>query len=227
MSTTTISSRSKVATGINVFTLPPDRQKALLDTLSAINHEILVHKFPMNISANFHRGIDASIVINYNQYTDRASGQYLRTRPETAPLLKRSHDLCDKHEIRWYEVTEVVTADGAGHHIEISDAGGSLAVIGIFTVEPARQGELLALLTRYGQALQSAKMRSFRGMAIHRGYQPAHVASYEQWADADAYRHAMQVSPAAGLAKEIREAVAAGQLHIYDVVTVTRFDLTP
>ena len=96
MPTTTLSSHSKVATGINVFTLPPERQKALFDTLDAVNHEILTHKFPMNISSNFHRGIDASIVINYNQYTDRASGQYLRTRPETAPLLKRTHDLCDK-----------------------------------------------------------------------------------------------------------------------------------
>jgi len=220
-----ISSRGKVATGINVFTVLPDRQKALLDTLGAINHEILVHKFPMNISSNFHCAIDAPVIINYNQYTDRESGQYLRTRSETAPLLKRSHELSEKHEIRWYEVSNVIAADG-GYHIEISDAGGALAVIGIFTVEPGKQGEFLALLERYGQALRSAKARGFIGLAVHRGYHAAHVATYEQWASADAYRHAMQASPTAGLLTEIRETVTAGELHHYDVVAVTRFDLT-
>ena len=44
MPTTSISSHSKLATGINVFILPPERQQALLDTLHAINREILRHK---------------------------------------------------------------------------------------------------------------------------------------------------------------------------------------
>jgi hypothetical protein len=225
VATTTISSQGKVATGINVFTLPPERQKALFDTLDAINHEILTNKFPMNISSNFHRGIDASVVINYNQYTDRASGQYLRTRPETAPLLERTHDLCDKHEIRWYEVAEIVTADSANANMEISESRGIPAVIGIFTVQPERQGDLLALLARYGQTLNSAKARGFAGIAVHRGYHGAHVASYEQWASADAYRQAMQQAPAAGLLNQIRETADATELHIYDIVGVARFDL--
>jgi heme-degrading monooxygenase HmoA len=222
---TTLSSRSKVATGINVFTLPPERQTALFDTLDAINHEILTNKFPMNISSNFHRGIDASIVINYNQYTDRASGQYLRTRPETAPLLKRSHDLCDKHEIRWYEVAEIVTADGVSADMEIAASPGTAAVIGIFTIQPERQSDFLALLARYGQTLKSAEAPGFAGIAIHRGYQGAHVASYEQWTSADAYRQALQHAPTAGLVDQIRETADVTELHIYDVVRVTRFDL--
>ena len=71
MGNTTLASGSTLATGINVFTLPPERQQALIDTLYAVNHEIRTNKFAMNISASFHRGIDASIIINYNNESIR------------------------------------------------------------------------------------------------------------------------------------------------------------
>ena len=98
--TTVIRSGSTLVTGINVFTLPAERHEALIETLSAIDAEILKFKFPMNVSANFHRAIGAPIVLNYNQYTDRKSGQHLRTRETIAPLMKRTHELSDAHEIR-------------------------------------------------------------------------------------------------------------------------------
>jgi hypothetical protein len=223
MSTTTISSRGKLATGINIFTLPRDRQQALLETLSAINREILKHKYPMNISANFHRGIDASIVINYNQYADRASGQHLRTRPDAAPLLKRTHELSEKHEIRWYEVADIVTADGPADKLEISDNLGIVAVIGIFTVQPEKQSELLTLLRLYGEMLKGAKA-GFIGIATHRGYEGAYVASYERWASIDAYRQAINHVPVAEALKKVREIADVSDVHVYDVLSVTRFD---
>ncbi len=225
MATTIIASGSKLATGINVFTLPPERQAALIETLSAINHEIITHKFPMNVSANFHRGIDAPIVINYNQYTDRASGQYLRTRSETAPLLKRTHELSEKHEIRWYEVADVVAVAGPGDRIEIAEGRLGIAVIGIFTVEPGKQGSLLDLLKHYGETLKAARADGFIGIATHRGYQADHVSSYEQWTSVDAYRQAMAQSPALEALKQIRETASAVASHQYDVLSVTRFDL--
>lgn len=222
MSTTTIAQGSKLATGINIFTLPLERQQALLETLTAINREILKHKYPMNVSANFHRGIDASIVINYNQYTDRESGQHLRTRPDTAPLLKRTHELSEKHEIRWYEVADVVTAEGSADKIEISDDRGIVAVIGIFTVQPARQSELLTHLRLYGETLKGVTA-GFIGIATHRGYEGAYVASYEQWASVEAYRQAIKHAPVAGVLKEICDIADISELHPYDVLSVTRF----
>jgi quinol monooxygenase YgiN len=222
---TAISALSRVATGINVFTLPLERQAALLETLHAINHEILLHKFPMNVSSNFHRALDAPVIINYNQYTDRASGQYLRTRPETAPLLKRTHDLSDKHEIRWYEVEEVVTANGVNDRIEVSDAPDRKAAIGIFTVEPSRRREFLALLKHYGETLVGDKARGFIGLAVHRGYDDAQAATYEQWIDADAYRQATQHGRAASVLEEVRAAANDTHILLYEVLTVTRFDL--
>jgi antibiotic biosynthesis monooxygenase len=224
MAITTIAHGSTLASGINVFTLPRDRQPALIETLTAINHEILTHKYPMNVSANFHRGIDAPIVINYNQYTDRAQGQFLRTQANVAPLMKRTHDLSDEHEIRWYETADVVATEGAGDRIDISDDRGNIAAIGIFTVAPEKQSDLLALLRRYGEALKGARAPGFAGIATHRGYQGGQVASYEQWTNAAAYRAATGRGSAAEALDHIRAIAEASELHLYDVVSVTRFD---
>ena len=223
MPVTPIARGSKIATGINVFTLPPERQQALIETLTAINREILTHKYPMIVSANFHRAIDAPIIINYNQYTDRAQGQFLRTQANVAPLMKRTHDLSEKHEIRWYELGDVVTAEASDDRIEISDDGGMIGVLGIFTVAAEKQAELLALLKRYGEALKAAPARGFAGIATHRGFQPAHVASYEQWTSTDAYRQALASESVVDLLEQIRAAAEVTELHPFDIVSVTRF----
>ena len=223
MATTTISAAGKLATGINVFTLPPEQQQALLETLTAINREIQTHHYPMIVSANFHRAIDASIIVNYNQYTDRAQGQFLRTQPNAAPLMKRTHDLSETHEIRWYEVTEVVTATGPADRLEISDGSKTIAGLGVFTVAPEKQSDMLGVLRRYGETLRTARVPGFIGIAPHRGYQAAHVASYEQWTSADAYRQAIGQEPAAGALKRIRELAETTALHLYDIVSVTPF----
>lgn len=223
VSTTVISAASKLATGINVFTLPRERQTELIETLSAINREILQHKFPMNVSANFHRAIDAPIVINYNQYTDRSLGQFLRTQPTTAPLMKRTHELSEKHEIRWYEVTEIVTSNSANDRIEVSDAAKRPAAIGIVTVEPSQQAAILALFKRYGETLRAKRAPGFIGIALHRGDKPEHISTYEQWESVEAYREAMRMQPAASLLENIRKMAPATSLHLYEVVSVTPF----
>ena len=223
MAVTPIARGSTLATGINVFTLPAERQEALIETLTAINREILTHKYPMIVSANFHRATDAPIVINYNQYTDRAEGQFLRTQANVAPLMKRTHDLSEKHEIRWYATADIVAATAPEDRIEIRDDRGAIGVVGIFTVAAERQGELLGLLKRYGEALKAAHAPGFGGIATHRGYQQAHVASYEQWASAEAYRQAIASAPIADLLGKIRAAAESVELHPYDIVSVTRF----
>jgi hypothetical protein len=219
--TTIIRSGSTLVSGINVFTLPRDRHAALLETLDAIDDEILKFKFPMNVSANFHRAIDAPIVINYNQYTDRKAGRHLRTRETILPLMERTHELSDASEIRWYSVADVVTTDGADS-IEIADDRGKIGVIGIFTVAPEKQTDLLASLKRYGETVKSAP--GFGGLATHRGLEADHVSSYEIWGSADAYRQAAAQGPATGALADARAMAMVTALHPYEVVRVCRFN---
>jgi hypothetical protein len=218
--TTIIRSGSTLVSGINVFTLPRDRHAALLETLDAIDDEILKFKFPMNVSANFHRAIDAPIVINYNQYTDRNAGRHLRTRETILPLMERTHELSDASEIRWYSVADIVTTDGTDS-IEITDNRGKIGVIGIFTVAPEKQSDLLAGLKRYGETVKSVP--GFGGLATHRGLEANHVSSYEIWDGADAYRQAASQGPAAGALADARAMAMVTEIHPYEVVRVCRF----
>jgi hypothetical protein len=224
MAVTGIEKGSSLAVGINVFELPPERHDALLETLNAINHEILTNRYPMNVSANFHRATDAPIVINYNQYTDRSSGQHLRTRPNVAPLLKRTHDLSEKHEIRWYGVEDVVRADRTGDAMEIVEGHRNIAVVGILAVAPDKQEELLARLKRYGEAACAARVPGFIGLASHRGYKPEHVASYEQWTDLNSYQRATNGGPLASFLETIRALATESAIHPYEILCVTRCD---
>jgi heme-degrading monooxygenase HmoA len=137
--------------------------------------------------------------------------------------MKRTHELSDKHEIRWYEVTEVVTASVANDRVEISDAPKRPAVVGILTVAPEAQGKVLALLKRYGETLRDARTPGFVGIALHRGYQAEHISTYEQWESAEAYRDGVRNGPAAALLKEIRAMAADANQHLYEVVSVTPF----
>jgi heme-degrading monooxygenase HmoA len=221
MATSIISARNKYATGINVFELPSARHRELLETLHAINLVILREKLPMIVASNFHVAIGSPVVINYNQYTDRRQGQVLRNVPDAAPLMKRTHDLSDRHEIRWYQVADVVTptSTAGDGEIPISSTGDAVAAIGIFIAKPGTQAELLSLLKDRGETLRRANAPGFLGIATHRGEKPEHVASYERWQSADAYKNA------GDLAATIQHITETSQLHLYEVVEVARFDL--
>jgi heme-degrading monooxygenase HmoA len=212
---------STLVTGINVFNLPRERHKDLIETLDAIDEEIIKFKFPMNVSANFHRAIEAPIVINYNQYTDRKAGRHLRTRETILPLMERTHDLSDSSEIRWYSVEDVIALDG-GNQIEMSDDLGKIGVVGIFTVAPEKQSDLLARFKRYGEAVKSAP--GFGGLATHRGLETEHVATYEIWDSVKAYRTATATGPAAEGLAQVHATAGVTELHPYEVIRVCRFN---
>jgi hypothetical protein len=226
MTTSFINARTRFATGINVFELPAARHGELLETLHAINVLILRvrDRLPMIVASNFHVGIESPVVINYNQYTDRKQGQVLRTIPEAAALTKRTHELSDRQEIRWYEVADVMTPTGDSE-IPISNTDDAVAAIGIFTAKPGKQDELLSLLKDRGEALKRAKAPGFLGLATHRGDKPEHVASYERWRAAEACRGDSALASSVAAAERIRTLTDTYLLHLYKVVEVARFDL--
>jgi hypothetical protein len=219
-----ISAKNGFATGINVFQLPDARRGELLEALHGVNEVILREKLSMIVASNFHVGIDGPVVINYNQYTDRKLGQVLRTIPAAAQLTKRTHEISDRHEIRWYDVADVVTAR-APAEIRISRESDAVAAIGIFAVAPERQEELLAALKGYGEELKRAQAAGFVGIATHRGHKPEHAASYEQWESAGAYRLAGAIAAVAAARDRIRSLAQESLLHAYEVVELARFDL--
>ena len=78
--------------------------------------------------------------------------------------------------------------------ITVSDADGPLTIVSTFTTEPARQAELLALLSRQADTLL-ADQAGFGGCAIYASLDGTTVMSFAQWRDGQAI-HDMLASPA-------------------------------
>jgi len=225
MPTSTVVAKANRVTGINVFTLPREQHTELIDTLRAMNRAIVAQDLPMIISANFHRALTGRVVLNYNQYTDRENIHILRSIPGTAELRKRTHDLSDTHEIRWYDVADVMMPDAAADTLEISSDATAIAVIGIFAVKAGKQEDLLQHLRRYGEALNHSNAPGFLGMATHRGHDPAHVATYEKWRTTDLFVAAANLASIKAITNQFLDFADALDRQPYDIVEITRFDL--
>ena len=62
-----IQAESGICTLINVFTVEPEKQQALIDLLDAATEDVMRHEAGF-ISANIHRSLDGRHVANYAQW---------------------------------------------------------------------------------------------------------------------------------------------------------------
>jgi len=77
---TTIDNSSKICTLINVFTVEPGKQQALLEHLKEATERV-VSKYPGYISANLHLGDDNITVTNYAQWASLEDYQNMLKDP--------------------------------------------------------------------------------------------------------------------------------------------------
>jgi len=68
MATTMISARSEMVTVVNVFTVSPDHQQALVELLERATAEVMCVRRGF-VSANIHKSLDGLRVLNYAQWT--------------------------------------------------------------------------------------------------------------------------------------------------------------
>jgi antibiotic biosynthesis monooxygenase (ABM) superfamily enzyme len=63
----TIATDQDLITLVNVFTVEPERQAALVDLLADATTAV-INRFPGYVSANIHRSLDGTKVVNYAQW---------------------------------------------------------------------------------------------------------------------------------------------------------------
>ncbi|MGH3446575.1 MAG: antibiotic biosynthesis monooxygenase family protein [Nocardioidaceae bacterium] len=80
MADTRISTEFTGITLINVFTVEPDRQAELVDTLARATREVM-QDLPGFISANLHTGVDGTHVANYAQWESHEHFQSMLANP--------------------------------------------------------------------------------------------------------------------------------------------------
>ncbi|MBB4685580.1 antibiotic biosynthesis monooxygenase [Amycolatopsis jiangsuensis] len=78
---TTIEPQAELTTLVNVFTVAPERQRELVDTLTVATEKLIRHREGF-ISANIHASTDGTRVLNYAQWSDPAAHQAMLDDPE-------------------------------------------------------------------------------------------------------------------------------------------------
>jgi heme-degrading monooxygenase HmoA len=78
---TQISPDNDVVTLINVFTVEPERQQELLKLLTEATEQVM-HRLPGFVSANLHRSLDGTRVVNYAQWRSREDFEAMLKNPE-------------------------------------------------------------------------------------------------------------------------------------------------
>jgi quinol monooxygenase YgiN len=87
----TIEIKNGVVTHINVFTVPPAKQQALIDSLvETVNAARTV---PGWLSASIHRSFDGTQVVNYVQFESNEAAQAVLRHLAAGGYLKRNTDL--------------------------------------------------------------------------------------------------------------------------------------
>lgn len=106
---TTIDPNADLVTLINVFTVPPERQQALIDLLERATEEVM-RALPGFVSANLHRGLDGTSVANYAQWRSVADFEAMLANPAAGAHMQEAVALAERFEPRLYRVAAVLGA---------------------------------------------------------------------------------------------------------------------
>ena len=108
MTTTTIQEGSTHITLINVFSVDPQNQDQLIRLLSEAT-EAAMKKQPGFVSANIHKSLDGTRVVNYAQWRSEEDFSKMLKNPEAGQHMKKAAALAE-HEPHLYTVSAVHSA---------------------------------------------------------------------------------------------------------------------
>jgi quinol monooxygenase YgiN len=101
-----ISPENNVVTLINVFTVAPEHQERLIDLLDRATEEVMRH-LPGFVSANLHKSLDGTRVVNYAQWESRAAFEAMLANPEAQRHMAQALTFAHS-EPHLYEVARVI-----------------------------------------------------------------------------------------------------------------------
>jgi quinol monooxygenase YgiN len=104
-----IQSGTSIVTLINVFTVQPERQQALIDLLIEVTDSVTRHQ-PGFVSSSLHKSSDGSKVINYGQWRSVEDYMAVLRNADARAHILRATGLADSVEPGLYDV--VYSMDG-------------------------------------------------------------------------------------------------------------------
>ncbi|BCL35271.1 antibiotic biosynthesis monooxygenase [Nostoc sp. MS1] len=206
----TIQVNSGITTFINVFTIAPENQQALLDVLKS-QTDSSIRKQPGFLNANFHRSLDGVSVVNYVQWTDQRSSEVIHENPEIMAGFARYQALNVKMDLRYYEVAFAV-----GQQAIIEPQNGVVTLISLFSTKPPHQQQALETLKQ--ELCSFAKQQAgFVSMSLHRSLDGTRILNYTQWKASASHTIADVLTQHEPLMSLLEGACDRIETHLYEV----------
>jgi quinol monooxygenase YgiN len=109
---TKIATDQQLVTLVNVFTVEPEHQQRLVDLLIEATTAVM-NKLPGYISANIHKSLDGTHVVNYAQWRSREDFEAMLRDPEAQKHMQEAYRIASKIEPHLYTVAFVDEAVNA------------------------------------------------------------------------------------------------------------------
>lgn len=203
----TIAKKNDVLTVIIIFSVEPERQQELVDTI--IEFVETVKHQPGFISASIHKSFDGVRVMNYAQWQSQSDYRTFVHNSEVQAVGKKLSEfqMLDSH------VFEVVISKPEDATLKITKGG--LIHLAEFRVKPENQQRLVELeRENVVIGLQHPDLISAN---FHRSLDGTRTVNYGQWRTIDNFEALLKEPKYAQLSKYY-EGIAANEFHLYEVV---------
>ncbi|WP_169221177.1 antibiotic biosynthesis monooxygenase family protein [Brasilonema sp. UFV-L1] len=170
---TTITLSHDVATFINIFTVEPTKQKALIDRLK-LHAETMISQQAGFISAIAHRSLDGTKVVNYVQWTSVEASKAIHRNPAISAGFASYQEFGVSMDLHYYE-----TVFTQGQPVTIQTHSTLITQIDVLHVAPDNQRLLLERLTHdFNSVAQQSNNRSTIWL---RSLDGIRVMTYSKW----------------------------------------------
>lgn len=203
----TIAKNNDAITVIVIFSVEPERQQELIDTILTFSKT--VKNQPGFVSASLHKSLDGVRVMNYAQWRDQEDYKAFVNNSEVQALGQKLSEF-PKPDSHLYEVVVSVPEDAT---LKISQ--GDLIHLAEFRVKPEDQQRLVELERKYvGMALDHPDLISAN---FHRSLDGTRTVNYGQWRSLNNFDLLLKEPKYAPLS-EYWQGLAENEFHLYEVV---------
>ncbi|MDJ0735346.1 MAG: antibiotic biosynthesis monooxygenase family protein [Nostocaceae cyanobacterium] len=203
----TIAIKNEFITVIIIFSVEPERQQELIDTITEFLQ--IVKQQPGFVSANIHKSIDGVKVANYAQWQSQADYEnFINNSQVQAKSAKIRAFKPDSH------IYEVVISSSKAGTPKIKQ-GQYITHFAEFRMQPANQPLMIKLAKEnIGKAMELPGLISAN---FHRSLDGTRVINYGQWLDQETIENLKQ-QPGFGTDSPYWEGIAENEHHLYEVV---------
>ena len=204
----TLSIDNSLTTVIIIFTVKPEQQQELINTIKEFLET--VKTLPGFVSASLHKSIDGVKIVNYAQWSSRDDFESFINNQEVKAKASKlfEFDSPDSH------VYEIVTSESKVGTPEIKE-GEYIVHVAEFRMQPENQPKMVELAKEHVKpAMEQAGLIS---ATFHRSLDGTRVINYGQWANKEAIEE-LKKQPGFSKDKPYWEGLADNEYHLYEVV---------